>query len=101
MVKFLQAALFLLCLYGTAQGEVTTCGEHKAIAEVLLRQWQEFPAVQAITGNGDLLEVYVSPSASWTVLLTFPNGLSCIMATGEDLEFLPPPSIGKGDTASQ
>jgi hypothetical protein len=36
-----------------------------------------------------VFEVLASPSGSFTIILTQPNGLSCVMAAGENWENLP------------
>ncbi len=36
-----------------------------------------------------MIEVLASPSGGFTIILTQPNGLSCVMAAGENWETLP------------
>jgi hypothetical protein len=36
----------------------------------------------AITGRGALAEWTVAPSGSWSMLVTIPDGLTCIVASG-------------------
>ncbi len=42
-----------------------------------------------LASNGAVIEVLASPSGSFTIILTQPNGLSCVMAAGENWENLP------------
>ena len=40
-----------------------------------------------LASNGGVLEVLSSTSGStWTILVTMPNGVSCMIAAGEGLE---------------
>lgn len=45
----------------------------------------------AVTSRGRLLEVLVSPSGSWSLVLTAPGGRSCLVAAGSDWQALTPP----------
>ena len=42
-----------------------------------------------IAGQKNLVELFVSKSGSWTMLMTTPEGMTCIMATGQSWEDLP------------
>ena len=43
-----------------------------------------------LANNGGVLEILVSQSSeSWTIIVTMPNGVSCLVAAGESWEMLP------------
>ncbi|MEY4863786.1 MAG: hypothetical protein RLZ51_1881 [Pseudomonadota bacterium] len=44
-----------------------------------------------------VVEVYVSARGTWTVLVTGPEGISCIAATGTDWVFVEQPWPGMGE----
>ena len=44
--------------------------------------------------NGGVLEVLSSEKGSWTILVTMPNGVSCMLATGQSWEALKPMIAG-------
>ncbi len=48
-----------------------------------------------VTSNGLLLEVFASKEGSWTAVITRPDGHSCIVAHGEDWDWLPVASPGQ------
>ena len=98
MSKVLIIVLTFLYWSGFAQAQELPCAEHKAIAATLLHQWGEVLSVQAITEAGDLMEIFTSPGNTWTVVVTFPNGVSCIVATGHDFELLPMPKPPLSET---
>lgn len=62
----------------------------------LENRYQEEPVHMGLASNGSVLEVLASPSGSWTIIITRPSGLSCIMAAGENWEDSPISVPGKG-----
>jgi hypothetical protein len=65
------------------------CGEHRAVVANLEKIYSEAPVSIGLASNGAVIEVLASPSGSFTIILTQPNGLSCVMAAGENWENLP------------
>lgn len=61
------------------------CAERDAIVEKLAVYQEEAEAI-GLNKDGTLLEVFVSPQGTWTVLLSSPQGQSCIAAIGEGWE---------------
>lgn len=54
------------------------------IADYLDRTYDEAPVAGGIASNGSVLEVFASPDgASWTIIVTAPDGSSRVMAAGE------------------
>ena len=41
-----------------------------------------------LSKQGALIEVFASPADTWSIIMTFPNGMNCIMAAGEAWEIL-------------
>ena len=44
--------------------------------------------------NGSVLELLTSRGGSWTILVTAPDGTTCLMATGENWENIPKLALG-------
>ena len=59
------------------------CGERKAIIKELFEKHQEHPTHAGLVNNGNVLELVTSQEGTWTVLITTPDGTTCILATGE------------------
>lgn len=77
-----------------ALGQSVPCGDRGAIVDRLKNVYAEEPASIGIMVNGSIIEVFVSDEGSFTILVTSPNGGSCLIATGDSWEtFL---SIRKG-----
>jgi hypothetical protein len=66
-----------------------TCGERSSIIEMLAKKYHEQPRAMAIANQRMLLEVYASQAGSWTILLTHPNGATCIVSAGDSWEEIP------------
>ena len=61
----------------------------------LADQFAENPVAIGIAANGAVLELFTAPDGStWTIVMTMPNGLSTIVATGEHWIAVPPPAKG-------
>src|SRR3546814_11742324 len=60
------------------------CGEHKDVKQLLLQKYNESPVGLGITSQGGLVEVpTASDGATWSIIVTMPDGLSCLIAAGE------------------
>ena len=64
------------------------CGERNALVERLEREFSETPQALGLSEDGALVEVMVSPTGGWTILVTYPKRPSCVVATGEGWESL-------------
>ena len=64
------------------------CGERSALVERLEQEFSETPQALGLSEDGALVEVMVSPSGGWTILVTYPKRPSCVVATGEGWESL-------------
>jgi hypothetical protein len=71
------------------------CHSHADLSEMLNQKYAEQPSALGVQANGHLVEVFVSADgASWTIVITRPDGWSCIVAVGEHWESLPDPVTG-------
>ena len=44
-----------------------------------------------LAADGSVVEVLAATSGSWTILVTKPTGVSCVVASGEAWDHVPPP----------
>ena len=65
------------------------CGQRRAVVANLEKIYSEAPVSMGLASNGAVIEVLASPSGSFTIILTQPNGPGCVMAAGENRENLP------------
>jgi hypothetical protein len=91
------AAAIVACTQTASAQQPPACVKHSELIAHLADKFQETPTHFGITDNGMLMEVYVSADRStWTVAMTMPNGISCLVATGQMWETVPraPASFG-------
>ena len=61
----------------------STCLPHEQFAKKLGQAYDEQKLGHGVSGDGNLVEVYMSSAGTFTVIKTTPNGLSCIVDFGE------------------
>jgi hypothetical protein len=72
---------------GTADG-VRICGERAMLLEQFALQHDETPQALGLGADGGVIEVLVSPEGGWTMLVTYPDRPTCVIATGDHWEML-------------
>jgi hypothetical protein len=85
------AALALLCgsvVSQPAEAAPKLCGDHDRILKRLEQAHEETRQALALSGDGGVVEVLVSPEGGWTMLLTYPRRPTCVVAAGEAWEML-------------
>lgn len=66
-----------------AQQDDVVCAERDVIVERLNLDFGESPTGGGIMSREQLLEIWSSPeTGSWTALMTFADGTSCIVGSG-------------------
>ena len=58
------------------------CGERTAIMSHLEDGYSEKPVAMGLDAQGRVLEVLAAPSGTWTMLVSTPGGLTCLIASG-------------------
>lgn len=75
---------FSLPLPAMAAGQMP-CSERNDVLSQLGSKYKEAPSAAGITNNGGLIEVLTSDDGStWTIIMSMPNGTSCLLAAGEN-----------------
>jgi hypothetical protein len=97
-MKFIYTLILCCCMIPPAAaqflknpsaGSRMACAERTAILRKLANNFNEAQIAIGLGDGGRVIEVFVSPSGSFTVLLSFPTGHSCVAATGEGWQFTP------------
>ena len=70
------------------------CGDRAEVVARLERNFAESPNSMGLASNSTVIEVFASASGSWTLLMTLPTGVSCVLAAGEDWEILATRTVG-------
>lgn len=88
---FLIAAVLLAAVPFSALAQQSVCGKRGDVLKQLSLRHSETPAAMGLSNTGGILEVLTSPaSGSWTIIMTMPNGMSCLVAAGENWESVAP-----------
>ena len=76
------ALAMLLGLRATASAQ-TLCSTHEEITDLLDSRYSEAQVAIGIANNGGLIEVFsAGDGATWTIVMTTPQGKSCVVANG-------------------
>ena len=60
------------------------CNERDNVLELLAKKYQETPIAAGVTNTGGLVEVLTdTKGGTWTIIVTTPQGMSCLVAAGE------------------
>jgi len=62
------------------------CSSREAVAQRLAQGYGEAPVAAGVAADGALIELYLSATGSFTLVVTRPGGLACLMAVGEGWE---------------
>jgi hypothetical protein len=60
------------------------CGSHGELTHYIAKHYFEQRRGAGLTGDGKLFEVFISEQGRWTVLVSLPTGVSCVVLEGTD-----------------
>jgi hypothetical protein len=93
MLRYIRLAastlIFTLIATATAAGAVAPCASRSDFIAFLKDRFGEVEVGQGLSSRGHLVEVFVSPAGSWTILLSQPDGQSCFVDAGEAWVMVP------------
>lgn len=92
MKKLVLSSLVGACLTLLAAGPVFAalqCTSHEKMIELLSKRFSEVPKGIGLVGSKRVMEVYVSKTGTWTILVTNSDGQTCILAAGNNWEDVP------------
>lgn len=70
-----------------AQGR--NCGQRDLVVERLADRFGESRQSMGLAANGQIVEVFASSeTGSWTITVTVPSGITCLIASGQSFETL-------------
>jgi hypothetical protein len=59
------------------------CGKRADIEKMLKEQYGERAMAHGLAHSGAVAEIFTSPKGTWTIIATSPNGMSCMIGSGE------------------
>ncbi|GGA28835.1 hypothetical protein [Neptunicoccus cionae] len=93
MQKFLFALslgfLGVILAHSPAYSQQASCAERTQVVERLQSKYGETRRSVGLAANNGVVEVFASDnSGSWTIVITLPNGMTCLVAAGDSYETL-------------
>jgi len=89
------AALIAVPFASHAQGQ--NCGNRELVVERLTTKYGESRQSIGMAPKGRVVEVYASmETGTWTITVTMPNGITCLVASGQSFENLEEPVAPAG-----
>ena len=76
-------------LPAVANAQAAACADRASLVRSLSNNYAEVPKSMGLAANGAIFEIFASEKGTWTILVTRPDGISCLMATGEGWETMP------------
>lgn len=90
MAKLFVMLVLCVCAFFltfVAEAWSAECGKHDKVVAFLSSKYKEQRTSMGIVSNRGVMEFFVSDSTgTWTILLTNTQGISCIVASGENYE---------------
>jgi len=103
MTRFLKSCLPILLTLPLSSGAVRAqvpagvpCAARGMATTQLHELYGERRIGYGLAANGSVIELFASPSGSFTVFATLPDGISCLIATGQSWEPAPEPEYFAG-----
>lgn len=73
-----------------SDGQKLECAVHEKMTKVLGAKYTEAPTSLGLAANGKVLELFSAKGGeTWTMVLTAPEGVSCIVAAGKYWQEIP------------
>ncbi len=96
MLRVLGATLLaLVLLLGVQSSASAQCASHAEVTKQLGSAYAEAQVAIGLASNGGVVEVFsTDDGSSWTIVMTMPNGKSCVVAAGEAWERITKVALG-------
>ena len=66
------------------------CPERQTVVDYLMQEFDEAPVAMGLANSGGLIEVLTNGQGNtWTILITTPDGRSCMIAAGQGWQETP------------
>jgi hypothetical protein len=81
-------ALLISALATPLMAQGRNCAPRQAIVDRLANGFSESRQAIGIGSNNSVVEIFASEMGSWSITVTSPNGLTCLVAAGQSFEVL-------------
>ncbi len=83
MLRWIVPSLIAYMIAAPAASQTACTAERAEMIKNLSGNYQESPVAIGLTRDGAVLEILASETGSWTILITRPNGVSCMVTSGQ------------------
>lgn len=81
------AAIYLAATSGASAQNNRNCGPREAVIDRLAHGYGETRQSMGLGANNAVVEVFASKeTGTWTITVTTPHGLTCLVASGQSYE---------------
>lgn len=91
------ATIVLAALMSASAAAQVACGRHAEIVGKLESGYQESKKGMGLAANGQLVELFAAEAGNWSILVVTPEGMACLVLTGQDWLAATPPKTASGD----
>ena len=104
----MQRVLFALSLgcvgvilaHQAAYAQQANCASRTQVVERLETKYGETRRSVGLAANNGVVEMYASAeSGTWTIVITLPNGMTCLVAAGNAFEHVEDEVLKRGEKA--
>jgi hypothetical protein len=72
------------------------CGTRADLLKELTQRYSEAPVAIGLANSGALVEILTNDNGStWSIMVSQPNGTSCLVAAGKEWQALKPDATGR------
>lgn len=98
MIKLLLALTLITSATVASAQQIRNCGPRDNVVARLAEGYGETRRSMGLGTNNTIIEVFASEeTGTWTITVTTPNGLTCLVASGQAYEALAETLPPKGD----
>ena len=80
---FISVLFYGTVLFSSPAQAQLMCGPHADVTGKLSALYDERQTAIGMARNGQLLEIFVADDGTWTILLSRPDGVTCLMISGD------------------
>jgi hypothetical protein len=96
MARLILYALLLAVAIPFSASAAPQCDLRERAVAHLLEKYKESPVALGVTHNGGLVEVLTTADGStWSIIVTTPQGMSCLVAAGDGWRAVPLPAAAE------
>jgi len=89
------AALMTFSACAPAAAQQSMCAAREQVVGMLESRYSETVRGRGLANESRVIEIWASDEAgTWTITMTMPNGMTCLMASGQHYETIVPEPEG-------